>query len=214
MSRDKCQQGPRHSDVRRRPAYRYAFSALTAVPGGVECRSKWREVVRSGELSHATSGLAASARDIPRDRGARHVFTGEYRHSVDDKGRLAVPARFRAQLEGGAVVCKWLDNCLAILTRNGWEELADKTATLPLTNPGSRAFQRHIFGGAAEVELDRQGRVVLPSYLREYAALEGDVVIVGARDHAEIWAPARWDDVRRSLEDPETLAAHLDGLGI
>src|SRR6266498_2021297 len=93
------------------------------------------------------------ARDIPRDRGARHVFTGEYRHSVDDKGRLAVPARFRAQLEGGAVVCKWLDNCLAILTRNGWEDLADKTATLPLTNPGSRAFQSHIFGGATEVEL-------------------------------------------------------------
>jgi MraZ protein len=142
------------------------------------------------------------------------VFTGEYRHSVDDKGRLAVPARFRSQLEGGAVVCKWLDNCLAILTRRGWEELAEKTATLPLTSPGSRAFQRHIFGGASEVELDRQGRVVLPGYLRTYAALEGEVVIVGARDHAEIWSPARWDDVRRGLEDPETLAAHLDGLGI
>jgi len=103
------------------------------------------------------------------------VFTGEYRHSVDDKGRLAVPARFRSQLEGGAVVCKWLDNCLAVLTRHGWEELAAKTATLPLTNPGSRAFQRHIFGGAAEVDLDRQGRVVLPAYLRDYAALDGEV---------------------------------------
>ena len=98
--------------------------------------------------------------------------------------------------------------------RNAEKEAAAKTATLPLTNPGSRAFQRHIFGGAAEVELDRQGRVVLPAYLREYAALTGDVVILGARDHVEIWAPSRWDDVRRSLEDPETLAAHLDGLGI
>ena len=142
------------------------------------------------------------------------MFTGEYRHSVDDKGRLAVPAKFRTQLADGAVVCKWLDNCLAILTRNGWEELAAKTATLPLTNPGSRAFQRHIFGGAAEAELDRQGRLLLPAYLREFAELTGDVVILGARDHAEIWAPNRWTEVRRSLEDPETLGAHLDGLGI
>jgi len=145
---------------------------------------------------------------------ARHVFTGEYRHSVDDKGRLAVPARFRAQLEDGAFVSKWLDDCLAIHTRGEWENLAAKTATLPLANAASRAFQRHIFGGAVEVELDRQGRVVIPAYLREFAALDGDVVIVGARDHAEIWAPARWDEIRRSLEDPQTLAAHLDGLGI
>ena len=142
------------------------------------------------------------------------MFTGEYRHSVDDKGRLAVPAKFRAQLEGGAVVCKWLDNCLAILTRHGWEELAEKTATLPLTNPGSRAFQRHVFGGAAEVELDRQGRIVLPGYLREYGALVGEVVIVGARDHAEIWAPARWETYRAEMESPDALAQHLTGLGI
>jgi MraZ protein len=142
------------------------------------------------------------------------VFTGEYRHSVDDKGRVAVPAKFRAQIEDGAVVSRWLDACLAIHTRAGWEQLAAKVAGLPITDAGSRLFQRYVFAGAFEAELDRQGRVVLPAYLREWAALEGEAVIVGSRDHAEIWAPARWDDYRRALEDPESLARALDGLGI
>ena len=142
------------------------------------------------------------------------MFTGEYRHSVDDKGRVAVPAKFRAQIEDGAVVSRWLDACLAIHTRAGWEQLAAKVAGLPITDAGSRLFQRYVFAGAFEAELDRQGRVVLPAYLREWAALEGEAVIVGSRDHAEIWAPARWDDYRRALEDPESLARALDGLGI
>jgi MraZ protein len=142
------------------------------------------------------------------------VFTGEYRHSVDDKGRIAVPAKFRAQIEEGAVVSRWLDACLAIHTRTGWEQLAAKVAGLPITDAGSRLFQRYVFAGAFEADLDRQGRVVVPAYLREWAALEGEAVIVGSRDHAEIWAPARWDDYRRALEDPESLAKALDGLGI
>jgi MraZ protein len=142
------------------------------------------------------------------------VFTGEYRHSVDDKGRVAVPAKFRAQIEDGAVVSRWLDACLAIHTRAGWEQLATKVAGLPITDAGSRLFQRYVFAGAFEAELDRQGRVVVPAYLREWAALEGEAVIVGSRDHAEIWAPARWDDYRRALEDPDSLAKALDGLGI
>jgi MraZ protein len=142
------------------------------------------------------------------------VFTGEYRHSVDDKGRIAVPAKFRAQIEEGAVVSRWLDACLAIHTRTGWEQLAAKVAGLPITDAGSRLFQRYVFAGAFEADLDRQGRVVVPAYLREWAALEGEAVIVGSRDHAEIWAPARWDDYRRALEDPDSLAKALDGLGI
>ena len=142
------------------------------------------------------------------------MFTGEYRHSVDDKGRVAVPAKFRAQIEEGAVVSRWLDACLAIHTRTGWEQLAAKVAGLPITDAGSRLFQRYVFAGAFEADLDRQGRVVIPAFLREWAALEGEAVIVGSRDHAEIWAPARWDDYRRALEDPDSLAKALDGLGI
>jgi MraZ protein len=142
------------------------------------------------------------------------VFTGEYRHSVDGKGRIAVPSRFRAQLEGGAVVSRWLDECLAIHTRAGWDELAAKVATLPITDPSARLFSRVIFAGAVEATLDGQGRVLVPNYRREMAGLEAEAVVVGSRDHAEIWAPARWDDDRRGLEDPDTLAAALQGLGI
>ena len=152
-------------------------------------------------------------RDNPHGE-ARHVFTGEYRHSVDDKGRIAVPSKFRAQLDGGAVVSRWLDACLAIHTRAGWDALAEKVATLPITDQGARRFQRFIFAGAVDTALDGQGRVLVPAYLREMAGLEHEAVVVGSRDHAEIWAPARWEDYRRSLEDPESLAQALEGLGI
>ena len=150
----------------------------------------------------------------PRTRGSPQVFTGEYRHTVDEKGRMAVPARFRAQLAVGAFVSRWIDGCLAIFPRDAWDGLAEKVAGLPVTDPGARDFQRFLFGGAIEAELDRQGRVLLPSYLRDWAALDGEAVVVGSRDHAEIWAPGRWDGVRQGLADPVALAARLQDLGI
>jgi MraZ protein len=142
------------------------------------------------------------------------VFTGEYRHSVDDKGRIAVPAKFRAQLGAGAVVSRWLDACLAIHTQAGWEALAGKVAALPITDPASRRFQRFVFAGAAEVELDRQGRILLPAYLRDAIDLVAEAVVVGSRDHAEIWVPATWDTYGRQFDDPQELAHAFDGLGI
>jgi MraZ protein len=142
------------------------------------------------------------------------VFTGEYRHTVDGKGRIAVPARFRAQLDAGAFVSRWMDACLAIHTRSGWEELATKVAALPITDQASRLFQRFVFAGAAEVELDGQGRILVPAYLRESIDLATEAVVVGSRDHAEIWAPAAWDTYRRALDDPQELARAFEGLGI
>jgi MraZ protein len=142
------------------------------------------------------------------------VFTGEYRHTVDEKGRLAVPARFRAQLDGGAVVARWLDTCLAIFPKPAWEDLATKVGSLPITDASARIFQRYVFAGAFEADLDKQGRVLVPAGLRQFAGLESEAVVVGSRDHAEIWAPARWEDYRRELEDPDVLAQHLTGLGI
>lgn len=142
------------------------------------------------------------------------MFTGEYRHSVDDKGRIAVPSKFRTQLADGAFVSRWIDACLAIWPKAAFDELAGKVAVLPISDQGSRQFQRFIFSGAIEAELDRQGRVVIPAYLRDWAGLDGEAVVVGGRDHVEIWAPARWETVRRDLEDPAALAEHLTGLGI
>lgn len=142
------------------------------------------------------------------------MFTGEYRHTVDEKGRLAVPSKFRSQLETGAVVSRWMDECLAIHTRRGWDDLAAKVAQLPISDTGARLFQRYVFAGAFEADLDRQGRVVIPAYLREFAGLAGDAVVVGSRDHAEIWAPERWADYSMGLADPARLAEALEGLGI
>ena len=142
------------------------------------------------------------------------MFTGEYRHTVDDKGRLAVPARFRPQLAAGAVVSRWIDGCLAIHDQAGWEALSTRVAALPVTDAAARLFQRQIFAGAFDAELDRQGRILIPSYLRDEAGLAADAVVAGIRDHAEIWAPARWDDYRKAMTDPKTFADAIAGLGI
>ena len=142
------------------------------------------------------------------------MFTGEYRHAIDEKGRLAVPARFRASLAGGAFVSRWLDACLALFPTSAWDELATKVAGLPISDGGARTFSRFVFSGAFEVELDRQGRFVVPPSLREWARLSGEAVVVGGRDHVEIWAPDRWADYSAEMTSPDALAAHLDGLGI
>jgi MraZ protein len=142
------------------------------------------------------------------------VFTGEYRHAVDAKGRIAVPARFRAQLDGGLVVARWLDTCLAVFPMTAWEELSAKVGSLPMTDPNARLLQRQLFAGAFETELDRQGRVLVPQGLRAFAGLEDEAMVLGSREHAEIWAPARWDTYSESLNDPDAFAQAIAGLGI
>jgi MraZ protein len=142
------------------------------------------------------------------------VFTGEYRHQIDDKGRIAVPSRFRVQLEGGLVVARWLDACLAIYPKADWEEVSARVGSLPMTDPNARLLQRRLFAGALETELDRQGRILLPQGLRTAAALEGEALVLGNRDHAEIWAPERWEAYSRELDDNDAFAAAISGLGI
>jgi MraZ protein len=142
------------------------------------------------------------------------VFTGEYRHTIDDKGRVAVPARFRGDLAGTAFVSRWIDGCLAIFPKAEWNVLADKVGALQLTDASARNFARFLFSGAVEVELDRQGRTVVPAYLREFAALDGEAVVVGARDHLELWQPQRWAAYSAGMNEPDVFAAHIQGLGI
>ena len=142
------------------------------------------------------------------------MFTGEYRHSVDDKGRVAVPVRFRAELAGGAIVSKWIDGCLAIHSRPAWEALAERAGRLPVTDAGARTFQRFLFGTAFDVVLDGQGRIVVPQVLRDFAGLGADVQVVGSRDHVELWSSQRWAAYSAQMDAPEVLAEHLQGLGI
>ena len=143
-------------------------------------------------------------------------LTGEYRHALDDRGRVAVPARFRTRLSDGATLTRWLDTCIAVYPRDAWEELADKLRALPLTNQRAREFSRFMASGAVEAELDKQGRLLVPQYLRSYAGLEtGEVVVVGALNRLEIWAPSAWEPYRGRMEnEPEAVAEQLQDLGI
>jgi MraZ protein len=143
-------------------------------------------------------------------------LTGEFRHALDDRGRVAIPVRFRPRLAEGATLARWLDGCLAIFPADEWNELAGKLRSLPITNPRAREFARFMSSGAVDVELDRQGRLLVPGYLREYAGIGvGEVVVVGALNRLEIWATAAWQPYRAKIEDePEALAEHLADLGI
>ena len=141
------------------------------------------------------------------------MFIGEYRHTVDEKGRLAVPSRFRAELAEAPVITRWLDSCLAIFPRAEFDRLADRVAALPLGDANARSFRRHVFAHAFEVELDRQGRVLVPPSLREWASLGTEAVIVGGHDHVELWTPDAWVSYSAAMSAPEVLAEHLQGLG-
>jgi MraZ protein len=141
------------------------------------------------------------------------VFTGEYRHAIDGKGRVAVPARFRAELATGAHVARWIDNCLAVFPNEAWQRLADRVGELRYADAGARAFSRFLFSGAFDVELDAQGRVVLPAGLRDFAGLKGEAVVVGALDHIELWEPARWASASADMSS-DVFAERIADLGI
>jgi MraZ protein len=143
------------------------------------------------------------------------MFLGEFEHTLDDKGRLSIPAKFRPKLAAGMVVTTVVDPCLWVFTLDRWQALAEKVSALPLTNPQAREFRRQVFGGATDLEPDRQGRVSLPLTLREYAHIDKQVVVVGLYDHLEIWNAEMWRERKqRSHADPEGRAEQFASLGI
>ena len=143
------------------------------------------------------------------------MFLGQYEHSIDSKGRLTMPAKFRPGLEAGVVTTLGLDGCLFVFPRAKWEDLAARIEALPITNPDVRNFARLMFANADDSELDRQGRVLIPAFLRSYAQLEGDVIVTGLNSRIELWNPARWQEVRAmAVERSGLIAEHLAGLGI
>jgi MraZ protein len=129
------------------------------------------------------------------------MFIGEYKYSVDSKGRIAIPSKFRPNLAGGCVVTRGLDNCLFIYPKEEWEELAKKLASLPISKSNSRAFSRLMLAGAMDLEIDKQGRVVLPKYLREYAKLSDKAVITGLYNRLEVWDSGRWSKYKSHAEN-------------
>lgn len=127
------------------------------------------------------------------------MFLGEYEHTLDSKGRVAIPARFRAQMDRGAVISKGMGTCLSVYTMDRWEEKSNELVA-GKANDELRDFERRIYPSASEVELDGQGRMVIPAKLRAYARLEAEVTIAGVRDHFEIWNRTIWQQYQEQLE--------------
>lgn len=143
------------------------------------------------------------------------MLLGEFIHNLDLKGRAAMPAKFREQLRGGAIITRGLDHCLFVFGKNEWEVLAQKLITLPLAQANSRAFVRLMLAGATDVELDGQGRVLIPDYLREYAELKKEIVITGLYNRMEIWDKEEWIKYKQKTESAsEEIAEKLGELGI
>ena len=141
------------------------------------------------------------------------MFMGEYNHTVDAKGRLIVPAKFRDQLGDEFVVTKGLDGCLFVYTLEEWHNIEEKFKNISMTSKDARKFSRFLFAGAASCELDRQGRILLPPALREYANLTKEVVLVGVLSRVEIWDKNRWLENTYDEDEMDEIAEHMADLG-
>ena len=143
------------------------------------------------------------------------MFLGEYHHNLDAKGRMAIPAKFRTKLNAGAIITKGLDHCLFIFDLKGWETLAQKLIALPIAQADARAFGRLMLAGAMDVELDAQGRILIPDYLRKYADLKKEVIVAGLYNRIEIWESETWKHYKIKTETAsDEIAEKLSELGI
>ena len=141
------------------------------------------------------------------------MFMGEYNHTIDAKGRLIVPSRFREILGDAFVVAKGLDGCLFVYDNEEWKLFEEKLRALPITNKEARQFVRFFLAGAAEVEVDKQGRILIPNVLREFAGLAKDVALVGVGSRIEIWSRERFEDTA-AFDDMDEIAEHMAELGL
>lgn len=141
------------------------------------------------------------------------MFMGEYNHTIDAKGRLIVPSRFREILGDAFVVTKGLDGCLFVYDNEEWKLFEEKLRSLPITNKEARQFVRFFLAGATEAEVDKQGRILIPNVLREFAELTKDVVLVGVGSRIEIWGRERFDN-EAVFEDMDEIAEHMAQLGL
>ena len=138
------------------------------------------------------------------------MFLGEYAHTIDDKGRLTIPSKYRQYLAAGLVVTRGLDRCIAAYPMEAWKTLAEKILALPSTPKPSREYSRLIFSAASDLQPDRQGRILIPTVLYSYAEIETEAILIGRYDTFEIWSPKRWAEYRVPMEkDAEFIDAKL-----
>lgn len=141
------------------------------------------------------------------------MFIGEYNHTIDAKGRLIIPSKFREVLGDEFVVTKGMDGCLFVFDNPEWQAFEEKLHKLPMIDKGARQFTRFFLAGAASVEVDKQGRILLPAVLREFAGITKDAVLVGVGSRVEIWSKDRWEGTI-TYQDMEEISRHMIELGI
>lgn len=129
------------------------------------------------------------------------MFVGEYVHSVDDKSRVAVPVKFRSLLQSGGILTRGNDGCLAVYRMNEWEIMMEKLAKLPQSKPDVRSYLRFLLSGAVDFSMDKQGRINIPNFLKDFAGISRKVVFVGMYDKMEIWEQSKWEEYRGQIED-------------
>ncbi|MFC1638136.1 division/cell wall cluster transcriptional repressor MraZ [Patescibacteria group bacterium] len=143
------------------------------------------------------------------------MFIGEYQHSIDSKRRMAMPSKFRGELGEKVVITRGLDKCLFVYPMKVWEELAEKLGNLPMGEANTRSFVRLMLSGAIDAEIDKQGRVLIPDYLKDYAELDKSVVVAGLFNRLEVWSENSWDEYKRKAEENnDEIAEQLGKLGI
>ena len=142
-----------------------------------------------------------------------HMFMGEYNHTIDAKGRLIIPAKFREVLGDEFVVTNGMDGCLFVFDNSEWQVFAEKLRSLPMIDKEVRQFTRFFLAGAASVEVDKQGRILLPSVLRDFAGITKDTVLIGVGSRIEIWSKDRWEGTV-TYQDMDEISTHMVELGI
>lgn len=143
------------------------------------------------------------------------MLIGEYKHTVDDKNRTSLPAKFRKELGKKVVVTRGLDNCLFLFPHKTWRAISQETAKLGHMQSESRGFNRFLFSGATEIDLDSIGRILIPDYLREFAGLKNTVIFAGVHNRIEIWDEKRWNEYKRRIEsEAESMADRLSAVGL
>lgn len=143
-----------------------------------------------------------------------NLLIGEYEHTLDEKKRVSLPKNFRASLGKRVVMTRGLDNCLFVYAPNAWAKVAEKLQSLSIVNEDTRGFNRFMLSGAAEVDVDGAGRILIPDHQKAYAKLEKEVVFTGVSDHVEIWDSVRWKSYKTRIEkDAERMAQKLGEIG-
>lgn len=142
------------------------------------------------------------------------MFLGQYRHNIDNKGRLTVPAKFRDLLQDGSYITQGFDRNLMVLRSTTFEGFSRRVNQLSMTDPNVRQLRRLIFAAADRADVDRSGRILIPQFLREVANIDGEVVVVGAGDYFELWAPEAWEHQLEQLEDVDANAQRFSAFDL